>query len=48
MNNKWNKYENEQKLILSQLNEEINKKRVSKINIFYNNSYYLILIYFVQ
>lgn len=31
MNNKWSKYENEQKLILSQLNEELNKKRVSTI-----------------
>lgn len=29
MNNKWSKYENEQKLILSRLNEEINKKQVS-------------------
>lgn len=29
MNNKWSKYENEQKLILSELNEKINKKRVS-------------------
>lgn len=29
MNSKWSKYENEQKLILSKLNEEINKKRVS-------------------
>lgn len=28
MNNKWSNYENEQKLILSELNEEINKKRV--------------------
>lgn len=28
MNFKWSKYENEQKLILSKLNEEINKKRV--------------------
>lgn len=36
MNNKWSKYENDQILILSQLNEEINKKRVSVINIFYN------------
>jgi hypothetical protein len=39
MNNKWSKYENEQILILSQLNAEINKKRVSKINIFYINTY---------
>lgn len=29
MNNRWSNYENEQKLILSNLNEEINKKRVS-------------------
>lgn len=29
MNIKWNNYENEQKLILSKLNEEIKKKRVS-------------------
>lgn len=29
MNYKWNKYENEQKLILSELNDEINKKQVS-------------------
>jgi len=29
MNSKWSKYENEQKLILSELNEEINKRRVS-------------------
>jgi len=29
MNNKWSKYENEQKLILSELTEGLNKKRVS-------------------
>jgi len=29
MNNKWSKYENEQKLIISELNERLNKKRVS-------------------
>lgn len=29
MNFKWSKYENEQKLILSELNDEINKKQVS-------------------
>lgn len=29
MNNKWSKYENEQKLILAELNERLNKKRVS-------------------
>lgn len=36
MNYKWNKYENEQKLILSELKEEKNKKHVSMLNyIFY-------------
>lgn len=29
MNNKWSKYENEQKLILAELNETLNKKQVS-------------------
>jgi len=29
MNNKWSKYENEQKLILAELNERLNNKRVS-------------------
>lgn len=39
MNVKWDNYENEQKLILSKLNEEINKKRVSILNKFYHAIY---------
>jgi len=35
MGNKWSKYEIEQKLILSELNDELNKKRVSILNNFY-------------
>lgn len=36
MNDKWNKYEIEQKSILSELKEETNKKRVStQINFYY-------------
>lgn len=34
MGNKWSKYEIEQKLILSELNNELNKKRVSIQNNF--------------
>lgn len=34
MKSKWNKYENEQKLILSELNEEIKIKQVSIQNNF--------------
>lgn len=37
---KWSKYETEQNLILSELNDELNKKRVSVQNNFYI-SYYL-------
>uniref|UniRef100_A0A2S2PZS0 Coiled-coil domain-containing protein 22 homolog n=1 Tax=Sipha flava TaxID=143950 RepID=A0A2S2PZS0_9HEMI len=39
MNNKWSKYENEQILILSQLNAEINKKRANnnKLEVVYAN-----------
>jgi len=39
MHNKWSKYENEQKLILSDLNEEINKKRANnnKLDVMYEN-----------
>lgn len=32
MNNKWSKYENEQKLILAELNERLNNKRVSNLS----------------
>lgn len=32
MQNKWINYENEQKLILTELTEELKKKRVSKFN----------------
>lgn len=40
MNYKWNKYETEQKLILSELNEEKNKKHVSMLNyIFYRTNH---------
>lgn len=35
MGNKWSKYETEQKLILSELGDELNKKRVSIQNNFY-------------
>jgi len=36
MNNRWSNYENEQKMILTELNEELNKKRVSTRNNFYS------------
>jgi len=42
MNNKWSKYENEQKLILSELNEGINKKRVSVLSCIFS---YALIIY---
>lgn len=41
MGNKWSKYETEQKLILSELGDELNKKRVS----IQNNFYIKILLY---
>lgn len=52
MNNKWIKYENEQKLILSKLIEETNKKRVSTLkNVLNNkllkNSIYLKFVYYI-
>lgn len=45
MNNKWSKYENEQKLILSELNEEINKKRVSILKQHIILQYIIYLLY---
>lgn len=52
MKNKWSKYENEQKLILTELNEEINKKRVStkKQLLFYNIlcSNFIMIFFFVH
>jgi len=44
MGKKWSKYEIEQNLILSELNDELNKKRVSLQNNFYS-SYYLFYTY---
>lgn len=39
MNNKWSKYENEQKLILAELNETLNKKQAKniKLEVVYGN-----------
>lgn len=34
MKNKWSNYESEQKLILSELNQEINKKQVNELSNF--------------